>query len=216
MTDPNNKMDGWLNRAKTVVEIMAIFVAGYWAYDVFVKKEAPLLGSRITVSEEPVWHSEGGSSWIEYSVAVKNIGVQPVTLTGGNVALCPFMSDIRVEADQARGVVPVMGKAHAVIVTGRASTKPSQCDPADENNVAREKPTLSGAQLVGRYDSGTSDQFGFTFMVGEKISCSELAIVMDIYECPDPNDCKKPIKLWSGWNWLDRPKWCRKAKSGGR
>ncbi len=78
--------DSWLNRTKTVVEIVAIGIGGYWALTSFALKEAPLLGLRIATRAQLTWQEKTSDACIaRYVASFKNIGTTSVDLTAARM-----------------------------------------------------------------------------------------------------------------------------------
>jgi hypothetical protein len=69
----------WLERFKTVVEIAAIFVGGWWAYTLFFEAEAPSLNLRADINGSLTWYKiSNDRCQAEYEIEFHNIGKRSV------------------------------------------------------------------------------------------------------------------------------------------
>lgn len=73
----------WTEIGKNVAEVIALIVAGWWAYDHFWKTEAPGLGERFVVSSEIKFFPAPtpDSCLVAFQVRAKNIGKVDVDIT---------------------------------------------------------------------------------------------------------------------------------------
>jgi hypothetical protein len=92
MTDEPNGAGKWWTRTKILVEIGAVFVAGYWAFTRFNKDEAPSLEERITIQGELKWQERSENDcFAQYNVKVENIGRTSIEV--GNIRLSWWLLD---------------------------------------------------------------------------------------------------------------------------
>jgi hypothetical protein len=73
MTDAT-PLERTLSNLKSVVEIAAILIGGWWTYDKFIRTEEPSLAPHFQVASDLVWHKLPGSSncIAEVKVSVQN------------------------------------------------------------------------------------------------------------------------------------------------
>src|SRR5262245_32379052 len=74
---------------KNVAEVIALFVAAYWAYDKFLKIEAPQLKERFEISHELSWDPSGYSTHCfgTWEIRLKNIGKSEVAVESAFVKM---------------------------------------------------------------------------------------------------------------------------------
>jgi len=70
-----------IESSKTVLEIFAIFVGGFWVYQNYVESDVPALELRASVNSELSWEQKTPESCLaEYTVTFKNIGKRSIDL----------------------------------------------------------------------------------------------------------------------------------------
>jgi hypothetical protein len=70
-----------IESGKTLLEIFAIFVGGFWVYQNYVESDVPALELRASVSSELSWEQTAPESCLaEYTVTFKNIGKRSIDL----------------------------------------------------------------------------------------------------------------------------------------
>ena len=80
---PVNK---WLKRISTGLQIIAIPIAGYWAFTRFNAEEAPALEHRAKIQGEVTWRDRSDGDCIgEYNITFENIGKRSIELTSATL-----------------------------------------------------------------------------------------------------------------------------------
>jgi Domain of unknown function (DUF5069) len=75
-TTPHERIKDWSEIIKSFCQVVAIVVAGWWTYHLFLKKEAPGLEARGSASSKIEWTSVSGSSEyeVDFQVNLENTG----------------------------------------------------------------------------------------------------------------------------------------------
>lgn len=81
VTDAQKPLDIYLSRLKIIVEIFAIFAAGYWAFTRFGIEEKPSLAPRFDVRSSLEWYAISDEKCrVQYSLVFRNIGKTSITI----------------------------------------------------------------------------------------------------------------------------------------
>lgn len=99
---------GWLNKAKTLLEILAILIAGWWAYTRFIQGEAPSLATRGDIQGNLTWSSHSKDTCQgDFEVEFKNIGKTPIIISKVRLSAWSFDEPVGSANDRVRFIEPL-------------------------------------------------------------------------------------------------------------
>ncbi len=77
----------WIGLVRGILEILAILVAGAWAYSRYVEADMPQLQPRMSATSYLSWYKgyTKNTCLASFSVHLKNIGKTPVSVTGARL-----------------------------------------------------------------------------------------------------------------------------------
>jgi hypothetical protein len=94
MTDENekkSKLEKYLGILKSIVEIVAICIAGWWAYTRYIKDESPSYLTRADLKGDLVWYEDSNDVCQgDYRVEFHNIGKTTIEITQARISVWYF------------------------------------------------------------------------------------------------------------------------------
>jgi hypothetical protein len=175
----------YAERLKTVLEILAILVAGLWAYTRFTEGEAPSLVKRADMTGSVTWYAySSGECHAEYEVEFHNIGKIPIDIRKARLGLWYLTETTQ------RDLLGV--------------EKVKLLSPMD----MRESPALleiETARLTGKYAPDEKAKEGFSFVV-KRAPGRRLLFAVALWDADSGAVGVKPT--WDDWRWswvCDKP-----------
>jgi hypothetical protein len=156
---------------KAIVEIVAIVLAGMWAYYTFGLKDAPALEKRIKLESELAWNGAKGTETCEaeHKVNFENIGSVPIDIAKIRIRAWLFPSIALKRNEQARYL-----DVNSVL----AHTFPFFSKEYDGSNKTA---SVLWAPLLDHYPPGTAWKQSFQFVM-KRVPDTWALYLVDIYE----------------------------------
>jgi hypothetical protein len=164
-------------KAKKILEVIAIFVAAWWAFTRFKQEEEPLLATRADIQGNLDWNDyTKDTCQAEYEVQFQNIGKTPIEI--GRVRLSVWTFDDPKEMTQTENV--------RMLVPLKMPTEP----PLLQEDTDR---------LADVYGPGESDKHGFSFLV-KRSANKDILFKVELWPKGDSASYNKD-PLWSDYRW---------------
>jgi hypothetical protein len=174
---PNSEKTGWMKTVevvKTIVEIIAIFVAGWWAYTRFIQEDTPSLVQRADM--------EGNVSWYEnskddcegvYNIEFQNIGKVPIEVARARVSAWSLTENESEPAKEVKLLDPLSMRLQPAIL---------------------EKET---DRIEGTYAPGEKRKNAFSFIVSRSLE-RRVLFKIDLWRA---EDAQQADPYWYSYNW---------------
>jgi hypothetical protein len=165
------KLKEFVDIIKATVEIIAIVLAGCWAYYTFGLKDKPALEKRIKIESELAWNGARGTATCEaeHEVNFENIGSVPIDIAKVRIRAWLFPS-VTLKRDERARYLDV----NSVL----ANTSPFFTEEYDANKTTS---AVLWAPLLAHYPPGTAWKQSFQFAM-KRAPESWALFLVEIYE----------------------------------
>lgn len=169
----------YVERAKLLLEITAILIAGLWAYTRFTTDDEPGLGARPDINAKLEWEKVTPTDCqANYEVQFQNVGKTPISIAETRISVW-YLADVP---------------------SGSASGPVRYIDPMS----IRQGPPLYSQpndRLVGTYGPSIRDTEGFSFQV-QNLKGKRILFEIEIWSAEDAKKTPRPPKsTWQDFHW---------------